>query len=65
MSLYVDNLFVLYPFEKKYFQPHGIKTTFIGHPLLEEIKLNMNNSPYKTDNKKKLYQYFLEVEKLR
>ena len=34
---YVDNLFVLYPFEKKYFTPHGIKTYFIGHPLVEKI----------------------------
>ncbi|MBV68330.1 MAG: lipid-A-disaccharide synthase [Pelagibacterales bacterium] len=34
ISKFVDNLFVLFPFEKKYFLPHGIKTTFIGHPLL-------------------------------
>ena len=58
MSLYVDNLFVLYPFEKKYFQPHGIKTTFIGHPLLERIKLNINNKYYKTNNKKKIISIF-------
>ena len=58
MSLYVDNLFVLYPFEKKYFQPHGIKTTFIGHPLLEKIKLNINNRYYKTNNKKKIISIF-------
>ncbi len=34
ISKFVDNLFVLFPFEKKYFVPYGIKTTFIGHPLL-------------------------------
>ena len=39
---YVDNLFVLYPFEKKYFTPHGIKTYFIGHPLVEKINKNKN-----------------------
>ena len=37
IASYVDNLFVLYPFEKKYFSPHGIKTYFIGHPLVETI----------------------------
>ena len=38
ISKYVHNLFVLYPFEKKYFTPYGIKTHFIGHPLIETIK---------------------------
>ncbi len=42
ISKFVDNLFVLFPFEKKYFVPHGIKTTFIGHPLLN------NNRRFKT-----------------
>ena len=41
---YVDNLFVLYPFEKKYFTPHGIKTYFIGHPLVEKINKSKNIS---------------------
>lgn len=39
---YVDNLFVLYPFEKKYFIPHIIKTYFIGHPLVETINKSKN-----------------------
>ena len=46
ISSYVHNLFVLYPFEKKYFTPHGIKTYFIGHPLVETInksKVSFNN----------------------
>ena len=38
IAYYVNNLFVLFPFEKKYFTPHGIKTYFIGHPLIEIIK---------------------------
>ena len=48
IASYVDNLFVLYPFEKKYFTPHGIKTHFIGHPLVETINKSKN-----TLNKKK------------
>ena len=45
ISNYVNNLFVLYPFEKKYFTPYGIKTYFIGHPLVETISKNKNSHP--------------------
>ena len=37
ISSFINYLFVLYPFEKKFFTPHGLKTYFIGHPLLEDI----------------------------
>ncbi len=40
ISYYIRNLFVLFPFERKYFTPHGINTHFIGHPLIELIKKN-------------------------
>ena len=53
IASYVDNLFVLYPFEKKYFTPHGIKTSFIGHPLVETI-----NKSKKTLNKRKYISIF-------
>ena len=42
IASYVDNLFVLYPFEKKYFIPYAIKTYFIGHPLVETINKSKN-----------------------
>ena len=35
VSQYMDHLFCLLPYEKKYFQPHGMATTFIGHPVIE------------------------------
>ncbi len=50
IASYVDNLFVLYPFEKKYFTPHGIKTYFIGHPLVETINKSKNNLNKKKKN---------------
>ena len=59
---YVDNLFVLYPFEKKYFTPHGIKTYFIGHPLVETINKSKN---ILNKRKKNIFLYFLEVEKMK
>ena len=32
---YIDHLFCLLPNEEKYFKPYGLKTTFIGHPVIE------------------------------
>ena len=32
----VDHLLTLLPFEPDYFLPHGLATTFVGHPLLEQ-----------------------------
>jgi len=32
---FVDHLFCLLPNEAPYFEPHGMKTTFIGHPVVE------------------------------
>ena len=55
ISNYVNSLFVLFPFEKKYFTPYGIKTYFIGHPLIEIIK---NNKNIKKENKKKYISIF-------
>ena len=55
IARYVDNLFVLYPFEKKYFTPHGIKTYFIGHPLVETINKGKNT---KSKRKKKYISIF-------
>ncbi len=32
---YMDHLFCLLPNEKQYFEPYGMPTTFIGHPVVE------------------------------
>lgn len=31
-----DELLVLFPFEPPYFEKQGLKTTFVGHPVMEE-----------------------------
>ena len=51
ISSFINYLFVLYPFEKKYFTPHGLKTYFIGHPLLEGI------NEVSSENKKQILFY--------
>lgn len=34
----VDKLLVILPFELDYFKQHGLQATFVGHPLLDEIR---------------------------
>ncbi|MBD1154273.1 lipid-A-disaccharide synthase [Pelagibacterales bacterium SAG-MED21] len=38
---FIDHMFLLFDFEKKYFDEENIKNTFVGHPLIEN---NQNNS---------------------
>ena len=33
---YIDHMLLLFNFEKKYFDQENIKTTFVGHPLIEK-----------------------------
>ena len=35
LKSFLDHVLLLFPFEKKYFDKENIKSTFIGHPLLE------------------------------
>jgi len=34
---YVDRMFVILPFEKDFYQKHGITVDFVGHPLLDAV----------------------------
>ena len=36
LKSFIDHILLLFPFEKKYFEKENIKSTFTGHPLLEE-----------------------------
>ncbi|MGO1117497.1 lipid-A-disaccharide synthase [Rhodovibrionaceae bacterium A322] len=37
ISRYLDHLLALLPFEPPYFEVHGLKTSFIGHPVIEAL----------------------------
>tara|TARA_Y100000590_G_scaffold176550_1_gene201728 strand:- start:464 stop:1591 length:1128 start_codon:yes stop_codon:yes gene_type:complete len=53
LKSFLDHVLLLFPFEKQYFDKEGIKTTFTGHPLLEEEgKSKVNISQIIKDNKK-------------
>jgi lipid-A-disaccharide synthase len=43
---FIDHMLLLFNFEKKYFEQENIKTTFVGHPLIEKsenIKTVLND----------------------
>ena len=53
LKSFLDHVLLLFPFEKKYFDKDGIKSTFTGHPLLEEQnKSKVDISQIIKDNKK-------------
>lgn len=37
VSKFLDHLMTLFPFEPPYFEKHGLATTFVGHPLMEQL----------------------------
>ncbi|MEM1122561.1 MAG: lipid-A-disaccharide synthase [Bacteroidota bacterium] len=37
IKAYVDRLFVILPFEKAFYQQHGMDVDFVGHPLLDAV----------------------------
>ena len=43
---FIDHILLLFNFEKKYFESENIKTTFVGHPLIEKnenVKTDLND----------------------
>ena len=53
LKSFLDHILLLFPFEKKYFDKEGIKSTFTGHPLLEdEERTKIDISQIIKDNKK-------------
>ena len=53
LKSFLDHILLLFPFEKKYFDKENIKSTFVGHPLLENNdKSKIDISEIIKDNKK-------------
>ena len=38
VAQFLDHLLLLFPFEAPYFKPHGLTTSFVGHPVIEAAK---------------------------
>jgi lipid-A-disaccharide synthase len=39
ISRWVDRMAVVFPFEVPFYEKHGVKVTFVGHPLLEAVRV--------------------------
>jgi lipid-A-disaccharide synthase len=40
IARWVDHMAVIFPFETDFYERHGVKVSFVGHPLLEMVKSN-------------------------
>ena len=38
IARWVDHMAVIFPFEEAFYERHGVKVTFVGHPLLETVR---------------------------
>ncbi|MFI5221911.1 MAG: lipid-A-disaccharide synthase [Bacteroidia bacterium] len=51
LEKYVDELLLIFPFEKEYFKKWKVKSTYVGNPLLDEIAEFKPNPDFFTENK--------------
>lgn len=38
IARWVDQMAVIFPFEAAFYERHGVKATFVGHPMLESVR---------------------------
>ena len=57
MKKFLDHVLLLFNFEKKYFDKENLKSTFVGHPLLDD-QLEKNNISIKPIIDKKIISIF-------
>ncbi|MGD9345353.1 MAG: lipid-A-disaccharide synthase [Candidatus Aminicenantes bacterium] len=43
---YVDKMLLIFPFEAKIYAQHGIPAVYVGHPLLERLKLDLGKKEF-------------------
>jgi lipid-A-disaccharide synthase len=46
MTHYIDEMAVLFRFEVEFFSRYGLKTHYVGHPLVEQIKMTMTKNEF-------------------
>jgi len=49
MAAWVDRLAVVFPFEEPLFREAGVPTTFVGHPLLDDLAPEIGESQFRAE----------------
>jgi lipid-A-disaccharide synthase len=49
MAKWVDHLAVVFPFEEPLFRDAGVKTTFVGHPLMDELAPEVEEAVFRAE----------------
>ena len=49
MAAWVDRLAVVFPFEEPLFREAGVPTTFVGHPLLDELEPEATEAAFRAE----------------
>ncbi len=44
---YTDRMFVLFPFEKAFYARHHMDVTFVGHPLIDQVKVTVSPAHFR------------------
>jgi lipid-A-disaccharide synthase len=47
---YVDRMAVILPFEKKFYQGHGVEVDFVGNPLLDQVHTTLTSNEFKSSH---------------
>ncbi len=58
LKSYLDHVLLLFPFEKKYFDKENIKSTFTGHPLLDQDNTSKVDISQIIKDKKKIFSIY-------
>ena len=45
---YVDRMAVILPFEKKFYEGHGVEVDFVGNPLLDQVHTILTSNEFKS-----------------
>ena len=49
MARWVDRLAVVFPFEEPLFREAGVETTFVGHPLMDELEPEVDETVFRAE----------------
>jgi lipid-A-disaccharide synthase len=46
----VERMLVIFPFEEEFYRKHGVAATYVGHPLVDQVRASMTRDEFFTQN---------------